>query len=59
MSGGSGYASTYVGYPNKLINKPRIEYQKTQTGLTGNQVLLSVSYLGYMTKKEMIGEDQQ
>ena len=49
------YASTYTGYPEKLITVPIIEENKDYAGVLSSATLLSVSYLGHMTKDTLIG----
>jgi hypothetical protein len=46
-------ACTYTGYQDKLITMPRIKENKRYAGVKDDAVLLSVSYLGYMTKEQM------
>lgn len=50
-------ASVYIGHDSKLINIPRIEYAKQAAGVSLKSVLLSVSYLGCMTRSQMNGRD--
>ena len=50
------HACTYTGYDDKIITRAMIEQNKEYAGVTQNSVLLSVSYLGYMTKAEFSGE---
>lgn len=49
-------ASTYMGWPEQLINKPRIDEAKRGAGVGPGAVLLSCCYLGHMTRPEMLGE---
>ena len=56
-SGGSNAnACTYVGYDKKRITKQMIEENKTYAGLGSNSVLISATFLGYMTRAEFEGE---
>lgn len=55
-SGAPIHASTYMGWPEQLVTKPRIDATKRHAGLTPNAVLLSCCYLGNMTRPEVLGE---
>jgi hypothetical protein len=44
---------TYTGYLDKLITMPRIKENEQYAGMKDGAVLLSVSYLGYMTKEQV------
>jgi hypothetical protein len=46
-------ACAYTGYPDKLITLPRIQENEQYAGMKHGAVLLSVSYLGYMTKEQV------
>lgn len=50
------HASTYTGYKNKKVTMDRIMKNKAHAGVTDEAVLLSVSYLGYMSNEEFKGE---
>jgi hypothetical protein len=52
-------ASTYAGYKQKNITLEMITEQKKQAGVTSSAVLMSVSYLGYMTSEEFKGEEEE
>ena len=56
-SGRQCFACTYTGYNDKIISKRMIDHEKYNAGVKQDAVLLAVSYLGYMTKAEMTGED--
>jgi len=49
-------ASTYTGYSTKNITLPIIDENKKNAHVTDAAVLLSVSYLGYMTRAELLGD---
>ena len=49
-------ACTYTGYNDKNITIAMIEKNKEYAGVNKNSALLSVSYLGYMTRTEFSGE---
>lgn len=49
------YASTYTGYSDKSVTLKHIKENKTYAGVSDNAVLLSLSYLGYMTRMEFTG----
>lgn len=55
-SGAPMNASTYMGWPEQLINKPRIDAAKQGAGVGPGAVLLSCCYLGQMTRAQMLGE---
>ena len=48
-------ACTYVGYDERRITKSIIEENKIAAGVDEDAVLLAVSYLGHMTREEMLG----
>lgn len=49
-------ASACTGYRDKLITLGRIRENKAYVGFDENAVLLSVSYLGFMSREEMMRE---
>lgn len=51
--GKSCNASTYTGYENKKVTVARINENKKNAGVKNGATLISVSYLGRMTGKEM------
>jgi hypothetical protein len=57
-SGGTRIVTTsaYIGYPEKAITKARIEAAKDAVDVSVDAVLLNVSYLGYMTRSQFLGE---
>lgn len=48
-------ASTYTGYNHKNITLKAIKENKVHAGVRDSAVLISVSYLGYMNKEEIMG----
>jgi len=46
------FASTYTGYIRKGITMQRINENKKNANVRGEAVLVSCSYLGYMTREE-------
>lgn len=54
---GMGFACTYVGYLQRNVTMAMVTEQKSKCGLDANCVLLSVSYLGEMTREEFTGDD--
>lgn len=54
---GHAYASTYLGLKDKKINKQLVDDNKLKAGIDIGAVLLSASYLGYMSEEEMKGSD--
>jgi len=48
-------ASTYTGYSEKEITIPMVNENKKNAGVTGDAVLLAVSYLGFMIRETMQG----
>jgi hypothetical protein len=48
------YASTYTGYSDKKITKARITENKKYAKVTNTAVLISCSYLGFITKVEFL-----
>ena len=50
---GNTYSSTYVGYEDNNITMPRIRAAKVFAGVSPDAVVLSVSYLGRMTRAQM------
>ena len=48
-------ASTYAGYERQRVTKPMIDENKKHAGVNEGAVLIAVSYLGYMTREEMLG----
>jgi hypothetical protein len=46
-------ACAYTGYPDKLITMQKIQENERYAGVKDGAVLLSVSYLGYMTKEQV------
>ncbi|MDF2792291.1 MAG: hypothetical protein K0S85_44 [Pseudomonas orientalis] len=55
-SGAPLNASTYVGWPEQMVTKPRIDAAKPSAGVGPGAVLLACSYLGEMTRAQMLGE---
>lgn len=51
------YASAYSSYTKNFVTLRMINNNKQHAGLKNDAVLLSVSYLGYMTKEEFDGSD--
>lgn len=47
--------SVYIGFEDKSVTVPRINGAKLRAGVGESSVLLSVSYMGYMTSKECKG----
>ena len=47
-------ASTYSGFSDRRLTLLRIAEGKALAGVTDEAVLLSASYLGYMTKAEFL-----
>ena len=56
---GTGHcvANCYVGYYFKGITKPMIQENKKAAGVSQDAALLSVSYLGKMTREQFLGEE--
>lgn len=54
-SGRQCHACTYVGYQEKRVTKPMIEANKETAGVKEGAVLMAVSYLGHMTREEIVG----
>ena len=50
-------ASTYTGYSDQRITMPRLKHAKAHAGVKNDSVLVSCSYMGYMTKTEMLGDE--
>ena len=50
------HGSVYLGYEGKMITVPRIKEAKASALMPSDSVLLAVSYLGYMTHEECVGE---
>ncbi len=48
-------ATTYTGYPDTNLTMDHIMEGKENAGVRGDAVLISVSYLGFMTRKEFVG----
>ena len=55
---GFGFATVTMGDASKNITVPMIEKAKIKSNAGADSVLISVSYLGYMTQEEMIGESE-
>lgn len=53
--GGAGVASYYAGFLTKKITEKRIEDSKINLGMKENTVLMSLSYLGFMSRSEFSG----
>lgn len=51
-SSGDETGSTYTGYDNKGVTLKMIQDNQVNAGMTKRSVLLSVCYLGYMTKAQ-------
>lgn len=54
--GNSYEANTYTGYKEKEITLSIINENKVYAGVSTNAVLISVSYLGYMTVEAFTGK---
>lgn len=50
---GGAYGSAYIGYEDNNITIPRIRAAKGFADVSPDAVLLSVSYLGHMTRAQM------
>ncbi len=48
--------STYTGWPEPLVTKPRIDAAKESAGVGPDAVLMACCYLGQMTRAQMLGE---
>lgn len=55
-SGAPVNSSTYIGWPDRLVTKPRIDAAKQGAEVGPGAVLLSCCYLGQMTRAQMLGE---
>lgn len=55
-SGAPVNASTYIGWPDPLVTKPRIDSAKQSAGVGLGAVLLACCCLGQMTRAQMLGE---
>jgi len=55
-SGAPMNASIYMGWPEQLVTKPRIDAAKQGAGVGPGAVLLACCYLGKMTRAQMLGE---
>lgn len=53
--GNSVTASAYVGYPNQLVTKTRIQAAKESAGVTSSAVLIGLGYIGFMTVEQARG----
>ena len=51
--------STYTGYFKKNVTNAMILKNKEYAGVTHTAVLIAVSYLGYMTREEFEGVDNE
>lgn len=58
-SGRTCMASTYTGYLTRGITLPRIAENKEHAGVDSGAVLLSVSYLGHMTRDSFSGDQKE
>ena len=55
-----GYHTTYMGYELKdQITPTMIDSAKDLAGCTENSVMISLSYLGCMSKNQFIGDDDE
>ena len=52
------YTSVYIGYNDRNVTLPRIKAAKLAQGIPESAVLMSVSYLGYMSEDEFSPEEQ-
>lgn len=59
VTGKTASASTYTGLITKNISLPVINEQKSYSQLADDAVLMSVSYLGEMTREEFLGEPKK
>lgn len=53
-SGRDSLGSSITGYRNRQINIDRVEENKSHAGVGPDAALLSVSYLGKMTRRQML-----
>lgn len=51
---GLTFASTYTGYTHQTITLPLIQKEKENADVPPSAVLIACSYLGYMTKENMV-----
>ena len=58
-SGRTVNGCSYMGWPTRNVTIPRLLEARRAQGFPDTACLIGVSYLGYMTKAEMIGEDEQ
>ncbi|WP_415912401.1 hypothetical protein [Neptuniibacter sp. QD37_11] len=49
-------SQAYGGLPNKKVTKPDIEKLKRSACINGSAMLMSCSYLGYMSEPEFQGD---
>lgn len=50
--GVTGFGTAYVGFPDQLVSRPRLDYARQAAGVSHDAALLGVSYMGHMTDKE-------
>lgn len=55
LHGLNANASIYIGYKQKGITLSEIERNKGEAGLKNDAVLISATYLGYMTREQFTG----
>lgn len=48
--------TTMIGWVEKYVNVPRIDWAKECANAPENSVMLCCSYLGCMTRSQMLGE---
>lgn len=54
---GQTWANTFTGYPCKEVTVQMINENKANAGVDENATVVSVSYLGYMTRQEFVGDE--
>lgn len=59
QSGDSSIATTYSGYPDKLLTLSRIEEAKAHARVGPNSTLVAATYLGYMSKEEFTANSSE
>ncbi len=57
--GATAYGSAYVGYLRRGVTRAMIEENKGVAGLSRDAVLVSVSYLGKMTRGTFVGQEAE
>jgi hypothetical protein len=51
---GTGYASTYTGFTDKKMTVKRVNEAREYSKIGDDSVLISFSYMGYMTKQQLM-----